>query len=465
MRTWRVITVGATPADNTVANAVNDAVAYATTTGPVVVHIPEAVYLISSTIPIPSTQYPIELVGDGQYVDNGGYGQPGINGTRLLAADGLGADPEIMLTGPSLVAISEMSVTDANANGVSIQMTGVDGVAGSTVTTNYVGTGYNTGAGLLVNGQGRNLYVQNQDFGTTALFGGGWAVQVVNGAAQVADFFGNDGGTRSYDVENGGRLLVAGQYIDSDNSAQYAQVNGGTLTVESGLTRPVEPVRNLIDAAGTNTSVTVIGRDGGAGDGVNVQPGAVADVLVAANVLDERYYGGSTLADYAGTGTLTAAVLENTYAAGPPRGGSLNQWTPNITNLTNFVHQQLAAVYAARPEALSGTWHGALTGNGNGASDVRLWDVGVGSAGGNPSNAYGLVIGSTTISPPPLAPVVQDGGFEVPYGFHIDPTGTPWAYTGSAGVVPNGNATYTSGNGSAPDGGQVGFFQNDATAS
>ncbi len=462
--TWHVLTVGATPTDNTVANAVNDAVSYATATGPVVVHIPEGVYLISRTLTIPRTKYPIELVGDGQYIDPDTYDQPGINGTRLLATGGLGANPEIQLTGPSLVAIAEMSVTDANANGVSIQMTGVDGMAGSTVTTNYVGTGYNTGAGLLVNGQSSNLYVQNQDFGTTALFGGGWAVQVVNGAAQVADFFGNDGGPHSYDVENGGRLLVAGQYIDSDNGAQYAQVHGGTFTVESGLTRPVEPVPNLIDAAGTNTSITVIGQDGGAGDGVNVQPGAVANVLVAANVFNESQYSGSTLADYAGTGTLTAAVLENTYVAGGPRGGGLNQWTANVTDLSAFVHQQLAAVYAATPEALSGTWHGALTGNGNGASDVRLWDIGVGSTGGNPGNAYGIVIGSTTIAPPPSSPVVQDGGFEVPNGFRTDPPGTPWMYTGFAGVVPNGNGTYTSGNGQAPDGGQVGFFQNNATA-
>ena len=462
--TWRVITVGAIQADNTVANAVSDAVSYAANTGPVVVHIPEGQYLISSTITIPRTKYPIELVGDGQYIDPGVYRQPGINGTRLLAAGGLGANPEIRLTGPSLAAISQMSVTDANANGLSIQLTGVDGVAGSTVTTNYVGTGYNTGAGLLVNGQGSNLYVQNQDFGTTALFGGGWAVQVVNGAAQVADFFGNDGGTHSYDVENGGRLLVAGQYYDSDNSTQYAQVNGGTFTVESGLTRPVEPVQNMIDAAGTNTSITLIGQNGGSGDGVNVQPGAVANVLVAGNVFDGRNYSGSVLADYAGTGTLTAALLENIYGAGFPYRGNLNQWTPNLTDLTRFVHQQLAAVYAVRPLALSDTWHGALMGKGNGASDVRLWDVSVGSSGGNPGNAYGIVIGSTMISPPPSSPVVQDGGFEVPYGFHIDPPGTPWTYTGSAGVVPNGYATYTSGNGQAPDGGQVGFFQNNATA-
>jgi fibronectin type 3 domain-containing protein len=462
--TWHVITVGAAQPDNTVANAVHDAVSYATTTGPVVVHIPEGVYLIGGTITVPGTTYPVELVGDGQYVDGGGYHQPGINGTRLLAAGGLRADPEIALTGPSLVAISEMSVTDANANGVSIQMTGIDGVARSTVTTNYVGTGYNTGAGLLVNGQSSNLYVQNQDFGTTALFGGGWAVQVVNGSAQVADFFGNDGGAHSYDVENGGRLLVAGQYIDSDSSAQYAQVNGGTLTVESGLTRPVEPVRNMINAAGANTSVTLIGQHGSAGDGVNVLPGASANVLVAANLLDVRNYGGTALADYAGAGTLRAAVLENAYVAGTPRGGSLNQWTPNITNLTDFVYQQLAAVYAAKPEALSASWHGALSGHGTGASDVRLWGVGVGSSGGNPSNAYGIVIGSTTISPPPPSPAVQDGGFEVPSGFHVAPAGTPWTYTGSAGVVPNGNATYTRGNGNAPDGGQVGFFQDNATA-
>jgi hypothetical protein len=60
-----------------------------------------------------------------------------------------------------------------------------------------------------------------------------------------------------------------------------------------------------------------------------------------------------------------------------------------------------------------------------------------------------------------VANSAQDGGFESPNvgaGFHIDPTGTAWTYTGSAGVAGNGSA-YTSSNPPAPEGTQVGIIQ------
>ena len=59
---------------------------------------------------------------------------------------------------------------------------------------------------------------------------------------------------------------------------------------------------------------------------------------------------------------------------------------------------------------------------------------------------------------------VLDGGFESPFvgegssAYQLDPTGTPWTFTGSAGVAGNGSA-YTSGNPSAPAGTQVGIVQ------
>ena len=58
----------------------------------------------------------------------------------------------------------------------------------------------------------------------------------------------------------------------------------------------------------------------------------------------------------------------------------------------------------------------------------------------------------------------QNGGFESPNvgtgpgAFRYDPTGTPWTYTGLAGVAGNGSA-FTSGNPPAPGGTQVGLIQ------
>ncbi len=56
---------------------------------------------------------------------------------------------------------------------------------------------------------------------------------------------------------------------------------------------------------------------------------------------------------------------------------------------------------------------------------------------------------------------LNNGGFESPAvgnGFLYDPAGTPWAYTGSAGVAGNGSG-FTAGNPNAPEGTQVGFLQ------
>ena len=53
------------------------------------------------------------------------------------------------------------------------------------------------------------------------------------------------------------------------------------------------------------------------------------------------------------------------------------------------------------------------------------------------------------------APSVGSGSFS---DFAYDPTGTPWSYSGDAGVAGN-NSAFTSGNPNAPDGTQVGFLQ------
>ncbi len=70
----------------------------------------------------------------------------------------------------------------------------------------------------------------------------------------------------------------------------------------------------------------------------------------------------------------------------------------------------------------------------------------------------------------PVAPAVADSGFESAatgtgfYGFVVSPQGTPWAYSGGAGVSTNGTGL-TSGNPNAPQGSQVAFIQNQGSIS
>jgi streptogramin lyase len=63
---------------------------------------------------------------------------------------------------------------------------------------------------------------------------------------------------------------------------------------------------------------------------------------------------------------------------------------------------------------------------------------------------------------PPSVATWSDGGFESPSlgagQFQYRPVGTPWFYSGSAGVAGNSSA-FTAGNPNAPDGTQVGFLQ------
>src|SRR5262249_30539555 len=63
---------------------------------------------------------------------------------------------------------------------------------------------------------------------------------------------------------------------------------------------------------------------------------------------------------------------------------------------------------------------------------------------------------------------LDDSGFEAPAlapgEFRYNPTGSPWAFTGTAGVTTNVNA-FTSGNPLAPQGSQVAFIQRLGSAS
>ena len=63
---------------------------------------------------------------------------------------------------------------------------------------------------------------------------------------------------------------------------------------------------------------------------------------------------------------------------------------------------------------------------------------------------------------PPSTATLSDAGLESPSlgagQFQYRPVGTPWFYSGGAGVASNGSG-FTAGNPNAPEGTQVGFLQ------
>ncbi len=70
----------------------------------------------------------------------------------------------------------------------------------------------------------------------------------------------------------------------------------------------------------------------------------------------------------------------------------------------------------------------------------------------------------------PNSMTVSDGGFETPgvgsgsSGYQYDPAGSPWTFTGHAGISGN-SSNFTSGSPNAPEGVQVAFLQNTGSAS
>ncbi len=75
-----------------------------------------------------------------------------------------------------------------------------------------------------------------------------------------------------------------------------------------------------------------------------------------------------------------------------------------------------------------------------------------------------LVVNSLTNG---VTGLLKDPGFELPpvgSGYAVDPAGSPWTFTGGAGVAGNGSGI-TSGNPNAPQGTQVGWLQNNGTIS
>src|SRR5262249_41245886 len=99
---------------------------------------------------------------------------------------------------------------------------------------------------------------------------------------------------------------------------------------------------------------------------------------------------------------------------------------------------------------------------------VGLRDLKVDAAG----SLYYLAGDGGVIHKISFSTVLGDAGFEVPSAgparvsgsFLYGPTGTPWAFAGSAGVTANGSG-FTSANPAAPEGAQVAFLQGQGSMS
>ena len=95
-----------------------------------------------------------------------------------------------------------------------------------------------------------------------------------------------------------------------------------------------------------------------------------------------------------------------------------------------------------------------------GTHTVQL--VGMNPQGGNNT----ALINSVALAP--AQDQITDGGFEAPAlaagTYQVAPSGTPWQFSGLAGMSTNGSGV-TTGNASAPQGSQVGFLMNNGSMS
>jgi hypothetical protein len=177
------------------------------------------------------------------------------------------------------------------------------------------------------------------------------------------------------------------------------------------------------------------------------------------------------------------------YDADPSTGFSIDDsynnsasapWT--VIGGTSDAAPQWAALIAIADQGRAEINLGPLNGRSQllpmlyGLSAVDYHDITTGTSTGSPHESagpgYDLVTGlGTPLANRVVADLVgpQQGGFEAPNlgtgsgAYQDDPSGTAWAFAGTAGVAGNGSAV-TAGNPSAPEGTQVGFLQGSGSA-
>jgi hypothetical protein len=280
---------------------------------------------------------------------------------------------------------------------------------------------------------------------------------------------------------NGGGALTNtsldanGNYIGG--SVQYTTVNSVTLTPSTGaillnsttssITQPNDPgfelpnVGNsyLVDPSGSPWTFTgSAGVAGNAGPVTSGNPNAPQGTQVA-----WAQNGGSISQEVnfaAGSFTISLeAAQRGNYPSNSTiqveiDGQTVGSITPTSTSYAAFTTNSFAVT----------------------AGSHTVQFVGVSNLGGSTALFDQVNIQSTNSSPPPAPPpspppssITQpsDPGFELPNvgnGYAIDPTGSPWTFTGSAGVAGNAGPV-TSGNPNAPQGTQVAWEQNGGSIS
>ncbi len=208
--------------------------------------------------------------------------------------------------------------------------------------------------------------------------------------------------TGSFTIQNGRTFITAGAFA-----------NEGSVTVEGATSTLTVTGRYMQTATAANTTLlnggTLTARSGANTETVNIQAGLLA-----------------------GSGTINAHLVN---------AGQVN------------------------PGGIAATGVLKVTGN---YSQTGTLTVGAGSTF-IVTGRYTQTAGTTTLSGGTLSTnYVNDPGFETPPvgtgfwdAFQTRPSGSPWTFTGSAGVAGNGSG-FTIGNPNAPEGSQVAFLQTGA---
>jgi uncharacterized repeat protein (TIGR01451 family) len=170
------------------------------------------------------------------------------------------------------------------------------------------------------------------------------------------------------------------------------------------------------------------------------------------------------------------AQADVTLAALLPAGTTLVSWTGPTTGLTPWTISQPPAGQAGagtvtgQPGTVT-AWTASLAAGASATFTLTLADTAppgtaltttfsVGPVTGDPKPANNSVTLSATVWG------IADGGFEAPAlstgGYQTAPAGTPWTYSGGAGVAADGSAL---GNPVAPEGVQVGVLPGGGTIS
>ena len=219
----------------------------------VVVHFPEGEYAVGSTIEIPRDA-DLQIVGDGWT-------------TTSLKWAGRGSGPVVHVNGPSKAIFREIRISGAN-NAEGIVADGID-QPGSRVYLQQTQVRYNISAGLFVDrldhtdvdlrniGHSRTkpgigIIVRGGKLAASGRPAGG-KTNVYSGASSENDL--------SYDLSDGGRLLVRDIWYEYSAPCSWARLSGsGTFTVEgSRIALPANhtpPAIQLNSFRGTATFLT-----------------------------------------------------------------------------------------------------------------------------------------------------------------------------------------------------------------